>query len=64
MSGLYAPEQVSAADRDFTTELMSAIGKVCWVDNEDGINSIIAAAGVHLPISSYLWKRCSKRLNA
>lgn len=45
MSGLYAPEQVSAADRDFTTELMSAIGKVCWVDNEDGINSIIAAAG-------------------
>lgn len=45
MSGLYAPEQVSEEDRHFTAELMGSVGKVCWVDNEDGINSIIAAAG-------------------
>ncbi|HDL7749530.1 TPA: pyrroline-5-carboxylate reductase [Yersinia enterocolitica] len=45
MSGLYAPQQVSQDDRDFTASLMSSVGKVCWVDNENGINSVIAAAG-------------------
>lgn len=45
MSGLYAPEQVSIADRDFTASLMSSVGKVCWVNDESGINSVIAAAG-------------------
>ncbi|CNF09880.1 pyrroline-5-carboxylate reductase [Yersinia mollaretii] len=45
MSGLYAPEQVSQDDRDFTTALMSSVGKVCWVNDENGINSVIAAAG-------------------
>jgi pyrroline-5-carboxylate reductase len=44
MTGLYAPEQVSQSDRDFTTELMSSVGKVCWVNDENGINSIIAVA--------------------
>lgn len=45
MSGLYAPQQVSQDDRDFTASLMSSVGKVCWVDDENGINSVIAAAG-------------------
>ncbi|MFJ1228524.1 pyrroline-5-carboxylate reductase [Yersinia proxima] len=45
MSGLYAPEQVSQDDRDFTASLMSSVGKVCWVDDENGINNVIAAAG-------------------
>ncbi|CNH95391.1 pyrroline-5-carboxylate reductase [Yersinia aldovae] len=45
MSGLYAAQQVSQSDRDFTAELMSSVGKVCWVNDENGINSIIAAAG-------------------
>ncbi|CNI08588.1 pyrroline-5-carboxylate reductase [Yersinia pekkanenii] len=45
MSGLYAPEQVSQTDRDFTATLMSSVGKVCWVNDENGINSVIAAAG-------------------
>jgi pyrroline-5-carboxylate reductase len=45
MSGLYAPQQVSQQDKDYSSQLMSAVGKVCWVSNEDGINHIIAAAG-------------------
>jgi pyrroline-5-carboxylate reductase len=45
MSGLYAPEQVSQQDRDYTSDLMSSVGKVCWVDDENGINGVIAAAG-------------------
>ncbi|CAM3797751.1 pyrroline-5-carboxylate reductase [Rouxiella silvae] len=45
MSGLYAPEHVGQQDRDFSSELMSAVGKVCWVDTEEGINHVIAAAG-------------------
>jgi pyrroline-5-carboxylate reductase len=45
MSGLYAPSQVSQQDRDYTSALMSSVGKVCWVDDENGINGVIAAAG-------------------
>jgi pyrroline-5-carboxylate reductase len=45
MSGLYAPSSVSESDKTFSDQLMSAVGKVCWVDTEAGINNIIAAAG-------------------
>ncbi|MGP2867231.1 pyrroline-5-carboxylate reductase [Serratia nevei] len=45
MSGLYAPEQVSQQDRDYTGDLMTSVGKVCWVGDENGINGVIAAAG-------------------
>ncbi|MFP1756330.1 pyrroline-5-carboxylate reductase [Lonsdalea quercina] len=45
MSGLYAPDNVGKADRDFTTRLMASVGEVCWVDEEAQINGIIAAAG-------------------
>ncbi|MFI3309975.1 pyrroline-5-carboxylate reductase [Ewingella allii] len=45
MSGLYAPEDVGQQDRDYTSDLMTAVGKVCWVDSEEGINHVIAAAG-------------------
>ncbi|MGK2889858.1 MAG: pyrroline-5-carboxylate reductase [Candidatus Malihini olakiniferum] len=45
MSGLYAPANVSAEERTFSTDLMQSVGKVCWVDEERGINSFIAAAG-------------------
>lgn len=44
MSGLYAPQQVSQLDRDYTAQLMSSVGKVCWVSNENGINGVVAAA--------------------
>lgn len=45
MSGLFAPEHVSEEDKDFSGELMTAVGKICWVDTEQGINHVIAAAG-------------------
>lgn len=45
MSGLYAPQHVSAEDRAFAAALMSAVGEVCWVQQESGINNVIAAAG-------------------
>lgn len=45
MSGLYAPANVSQEDRVFTAALMESVGKVCWVDDESGINGVIAAAG-------------------
>jgi len=45
MSGLFAPSHVSEQDRAFAAELMVSCGKVCWVEQESGINNIIAAAG-------------------
>jgi pyrroline-5-carboxylate reductase len=45
MSGLYAAESVPQADKSFAAQLMQACGKVCWVEQESGINNIIAAAG-------------------
>ncbi len=45
MSGLYAPQNVSQADKQFASNLMQACGETCWVDQESGINNIIAAAG-------------------
>ncbi|MDR9828321.1 pyrroline-5-carboxylate reductase [Vibrio sp. FNV 38] len=45
MSGLYAPMTVSQTDKDFAHQLMQAVGEVCWVEKEAGINNIIAAAG-------------------
>ncbi|MEZ8144413.1 pyrroline-5-carboxylate reductase [Enterovibrio norvegicus FF-33] len=45
MSGLYAPESVTELDRQFAGDLLQAVGKICWVSEESGINAIIAAAG-------------------
>ncbi|WP_150142492.1 pyrroline-5-carboxylate reductase [Candidatus Enterovibrio escicola] len=45
MSGLYAPDSVSNQDRVFSTQLLEAVGEVCWVTNEEEINGIIATAG-------------------
>lgn len=45
MSGLFAPQHIPEADKNFAAELMQACGKVCWVEQESGINNIIAAAG-------------------
>lgn len=45
MAGLYACDSVGESDKVFTADLMSAVGKVCWVREESGINSVIAAAG-------------------
>lgn len=45
MSGLYADAQVTEVDKQFASELMQAVGEVCWVAQESGINDVIAAAG-------------------
>ncbi|KKD60325.1 pyrroline-5-carboxylate reductase [Grimontia sp. AD028] len=45
MSGLYAPDFVSDADKLFAGQLMKAVGEICWVSEESGINAVIAAAG-------------------
>lgn len=61
MAGLYAAQSVSQKDKDFTSELMSAVGEVCWVEQESGINSVIAAQVVRQLISSSSCKRCKKK---
>lgn len=45
MSGLYAEPSVTEEQKSFATNLMNAVGKTCWVENESEINHIIAAAG-------------------
>ncbi|NDL01416.1 pyrroline-5-carboxylate reductase [Photorhabdus bodei] len=45
VSGLFASEQVSQSDRDFTQALMNSVGKTYWVKDENGINDVIAVAG-------------------
>ncbi len=45
MSGLFASSVTPQADKQFAGELMQAVGKVCWVEKESGINDVIAAAG-------------------
>ncbi|MEH2921593.1 pyrroline-5-carboxylate reductase [Samsonia erythrinae] len=45
MSGMYAPASVSQADQDFSARLMQSVGKICWVESEQAINGVIAAAG-------------------
>tara|TARA_Y100001956_G_C4128436_1_gene191821 strand:+ start:4980 stop:5798 length:819 start_codon:yes stop_codon:yes gene_type:complete len=45
MSGLFAPQHVCEQDKQFAADLMGAVGKVCWVEHESGINNVIAAAG-------------------
>ncbi len=45
MSGLYANADVSDQDRDYVGDVMGAVGKILWVEKEDDINGVIAAAG-------------------
>ncbi|GMQ45386.1 pyrroline-5-carboxylate reductase [Vibrio sp. 10N] len=45
MSGLFASPVTPDADKQFAGQLMQAVGKVCWVEQESGINDVIAAAG-------------------
>ena len=45
MSGLFANAKATENDKTFAAQLMQAVGKVTWVEQESGINNIIAAAG-------------------
>ena len=45
MTGLYAPPAIGQADRAVAEQMMQSVGKTLWVDEEAGINGVIAAAG-------------------
>ena len=45
MTGLYADDTVSSSDRDYADDVMKAVGETVWVEKEEGINGVIAAAG-------------------
>ncbi|QJR80062.1 pyrroline-5-carboxylate reductase [Alteromonas pelagimontana] len=45
MSGMYADDKVSAADKQYVDDVMGSVGETVWVEQEEGINGVIAAAG-------------------
>jgi len=45
MTGLFSSPQVLDEDKNFASELLSAVGEVVWVSEESQINAIIAASG-------------------
>ncbi len=45
LTGLYAPNNIEQADKDFAEQMMNAVGKSVWVETEAGIDNITAAAG-------------------
>ena len=45
MTGLFASAPVNAADRQFAQDMLQAVGKTVWVDNEAAINGVTAASG-------------------
>lgn len=45
MSGLFATPDTNQLDCQFASHLMQAVGKICWVETESQINTVIAAAG-------------------
>lgn len=45
MTGLYADAQVTDSDREFAGELLRQVGEIAWVDSEEMINGVTAAAG-------------------
>lgn len=45
MTGLYADAQVSDSDREFAQQLMQKVGDAVWVEKEQHIDVVIAAAG-------------------
>lgn len=45
MTGLYAGNAVNEADRAFAGHLMAAVGEILWLEQEAGIDQVIACAG-------------------
>ena len=45
MSGLFASKEVNTEQKAASEKLMSAVGKIIWLETEDKINDIIAVAG-------------------
>ncbi len=45
MSGMFASKEVNTEQKSASDQLMSAVGKVIWLETENKINDIIAVAG-------------------
>lgn len=45
MTGLFSSPQVSNDDKNFSGELLAAVGEIVWVEEESQINGIIATSG-------------------
>ena len=45
MSGLFASAQVSPANRQFAEQLLNAVGKSLWLENEQQMHAVTAASG-------------------
>lgn len=45
MSGLYADPTITDTNRQYIEDMMNGVGDTVWVDQEDDINGVIAAAG-------------------
>ena len=45
ISGLFAPPSVSEQDRAFAQDLLAAVGKTCWLDDEQQMHAVTAASG-------------------
>jgi len=45
MSGMFASKEVSSEQKAASNKLMSAVGKVIWLETEDKINAVTAIAG-------------------
>ncbi|NMH59255.1 pyrroline-5-carboxylate reductase [Alteromonas ponticola] len=45
MSGMYADNSVTEASKHYVDDVMGSVGETIWVDKEDDINGVIAAAG-------------------
>lgn len=44
-SGLFANDQVSEQQREYAQAILSAVGIICWVDNEPALDAITALSG-------------------
>lgn len=45
MSGLFAPVQLKAEFKQFAADLLSAVGEICWLENEAEMHAVTAASG-------------------
>ena len=45
VAGLYAPDQISQADRDTVSGIIESVGRALWVDREEALHDVTAISG-------------------
>jgi len=45
MTGLYAPSTINEQDKAISSEILSAVGEILWVEDEAHIDTVIACSG-------------------